>query len=71
MIAGLIPLPPFLPSCDSDGVVGLPATRAPGLSDHVVVHASHALLLASTEVADNAFRFLANGAFAKVSKAAA
>jgi pimeloyl-ACP methyl ester carboxylesterase len=49
----------------SDGTVALEETRLPGLSDHLVVPASHTGLLFSSEVARQAIEFLRHGRFRK------
>lgn len=46
-----------------DGTVALAETRWPGLSDHVVVAASHSGLIRSRAAADLTIRFLRNGRF--------
>src|SRR5690554_503549 len=48
---------------EHDGTVAVEETRSPGLSDHLVVRASHMGMLLSREVAAQAVRFLRGGAF--------
>ncbi len=48
---------------EHDGTVSVEETRAPGLSDHVVVDASHSGLLLSREAAVLAVQFLEHGRF--------
>ncbi|MGH8078178.1 MAG: esterase/lipase family protein [Lysobacter sp.] len=47
----------------SDGTVGVEETRLPGLSDHIIVPASHTGLLFSAEAARHAIAFLRSGRF--------
>lgn len=46
-----------------DGTVSLDETRVPGLTDHIVIDASHSGLLVSSEAAHQAATFLAHGHF--------
>jgi hypothetical protein len=48
---------------DHDGTVAIEETRLPGVSDHVVVEASHSGLLFSAEAVDQAVAFLRSGRF--------
>ena len=48
---------------EHDGTVAVEETRLPGLSDHVVVHASHSGLLLSAEAAALTIAFLRAGRF--------
>ena len=48
---------------EHDGTVAIEETRLPGLTDHVVVDASHSGLLFSAEAAGQAVAFLNNGRF--------
>ena len=48
---------------EHDGTVAVAETRLPGLTDHVVVDASHSGLLFSTEAAEQAVAFLRDGRF--------
>jgi len=48
---------------EHDGTVAVEETRAPGLSDHLVVRNSHMGMLLAREVAAQAVRFLRGGAF--------
>jgi pimeloyl-ACP methyl ester carboxylesterase len=50
-------------ACEHDGSVAIPETRVPGLTDHVVVHASHTGLLFSDEAAHRTTEFLREGRF--------
>ncbi|WP_407354156.1 esterase/lipase family protein [Luteimonas sp. R10] len=67
MIAGRVPrgLGALFAGFDGphDGTVAVAETRAPGLTDHVVVDASHSGLLFSREAAERAARFLREGRF--------
>ena len=47
----------------SDGTVAVKETRLPGLSDHIVIHASHTGLLFSAEAARQAVGFFQTGQF--------
>jgi len=48
---------------DHDGTVAIEETRLPGVSDHVVVEASHSGLLFSAEAVDQTVAFLRSGRF--------
>jgi len=48
---------------EHDGTVAIDETRLPGLTDHVVVDASHSGLLFSAEAAGQAVAFLNDGRF--------
>jgi hypothetical protein len=48
---------------DHDGTVAIAETRLPGVSDHIVVHASHSGLLFSVEAAEQSIAFLRTGHF--------
>ena len=48
---------------EHDGTVAVAETRLPGLTDHVVVDASHSGLLFSTEAAEQVVAFLRDGRF--------
>ncbi|MBA2238451.1 MAG: alpha/beta hydrolase, partial [Lysobacter sp.] len=48
---------------DSDGTVAVEETRLAGLSDHVVVAASHSGLLLSAQALRQAIEFFRNGRF--------
>ena len=48
---------------DHDGTVAIDETRLPGVSDHVVVEASHSGLLFSAEAVDQTVAFLRSGRF--------
>ena len=50
---------------DHDGTVAVPETQLEGITDHVVVDASHSGLLFSAEAATQAIAFLREGRFAK------
>ncbi|MDI1254329.1 alpha/beta hydrolase [Thermomonas sp.] len=50
-------------ACEHDGTVAIPETRVPGLTDHVVVHASHTGLLFSDAAAHRTTEFLREGRF--------
>jgi pimeloyl-ACP methyl ester carboxylesterase len=52
---------------DHDGTVAVDETRLPGVSDHVVIEASHSGLLFSTEAVEQAIAFLRGGRFVPVS----
>jgi pimeloyl-ACP methyl ester carboxylesterase len=52
---------------DHDGTVAVDETRLPGVSDHVVIQASHSGLLFSTEAVEQAIAFLRSGRFLPVS----
>lgn len=54
---------------EHDGTVAVDETRLPGLTDHVVVDASHSGLLFSTEAAEQAVAFLRDGRFSPVAAA--
>lgn len=47
----------------NDGTVSVEETRLKGMSDHVVVHASHMALLFSRRAADQTLHFLRHGCF--------
>lgn len=49
--------------CPHDGTVALPETRVPGLTDHVVIAASHGGLMFSAEAVRQAVCFLRTGRF--------
>lgn len=49
---------------DGDGTVAVAETRLPGLSDHVLVPASHSGLLISAQASHQAIAFLQHGVFA-------
>ena len=67
VIAGCVPhgLGALLAGFDGhhDGTVAIEETRLPGVSDHVVVEASHSGLLFSAEAVDQAVAFLRSGRF--------
>lgn len=48
---------------DHDGTVAVPETQLDGITDHVIVDASHSGLLFSAEAAAQAIAFLRNGHF--------
>jgi pimeloyl-ACP methyl ester carboxylesterase len=48
---------------DHDGTVGIDETRLAGISDHVVIEASHSGLLFSGEAVDQSVAFLRSGRF--------
>jgi len=48
---------------DNDGTVAVAETRLPGLTDHVVVDASHTGLIVSVQAAELAAHFLGTGRF--------
>jgi hypothetical protein len=48
---------------DHDGTVAVTETRLAGVTDHVVVEASHSGLLFSTDAVDQAVAFLHHGRF--------
>jgi pimeloyl-ACP methyl ester carboxylesterase len=50
---------------DHDGTVLVEETKLPGAKDHLVMHTSHTAMLFSTDVAEQAVKFLASGAFAR------
>jgi hypothetical protein len=50
-------------SGEHDGTVAVAETRLPGLTDHVVVAASHSGLLFSAAAAQQAIAFLRDGSF--------
>ena len=56
---------------EHDGTVAVAETRLPGLTDHVVVDASHSGLLFSAEAAEQAVAFLHDGRFLAVEKGSA
>lgn len=56
LILGRLPRP-------NDGTVAVTETRLPGITDHVVVRASHTALLFSTTAAELTLRFLREGRF--------
>ncbi len=56
LILGRLPKP-------NDGTVAVAETRLPGISDHVVVRASHTALLFSAAAAELTVRFLREGRF--------
>lgn len=49
--------------CPNDGTVSVEETRLAGMSDHVVVHASHMALLLSHSAAEQTLHFLRYGCF--------
>lgn len=53
---------------EHDGTVAVAETRLPGLTDHVVVAASHSGLLFSTEALEQVIAFLQNGRFGPAEK---
>jgi triacylglycerol lipase len=59
----LNPLGSWLIRDDDDGVVGVASTRLDGMTDWIVVPASHHTLLRSRAVAEQTVHFLANGRF--------
>lgn len=67
VVAGCVPhgLGALLAGFDSDhdGTVAVEETRLPGVSDHVVIEASHSGLLFSAEALEQAEAFLRNGRF--------
>jgi len=48
---------------DHDGTVAVPETRLEGITDHVVIDASHSGLLFSADAANQAIAFLRAGHF--------
>ena len=50
-------------ACEHDGTVAIHETRVPGLTDHVVVHASHSGLMFSDAAVRQASHFLHEGRF--------
>lgn len=56
LLAGDLPGP-------NDGTVAVAETRLPGMSDHLVVHASHMGLVVSREAARQTLHFLRHGRF--------
>jgi pimeloyl-ACP methyl ester carboxylesterase len=71
VIAGCVPhgLGALLAGFDGnhDGTVAVDETRLPGVSDHVVIEASHSGLLFSTEAVEQTAAFLHGGRFLPVS----
>lgn len=61
LILGRLPKP-------NDGTVAVAETRLPGISDHVVVRASHTALLFSAAAAELTVRFLREGRFGQASR---
>lgn len=53
----------------NDGVVSVEETRVPGMRDHVVLPASHTVMLVSAEVASQVCTFLAHGKFDRAQRA--
>jgi len=49
----------------NDGRVTVHRTRVSGMSGHITLHASHALMMRNAEVIDETLRFLRTGAFAR------
>jgi pimeloyl-ACP methyl ester carboxylesterase len=66
IIAGTGTVNPFgtvtIPGED-DGIISICATRLEGAADFLIVNASHAFIMRSTEVAENTAAFLATGRF--------
>jgi pimeloyl-ACP methyl ester carboxylesterase len=54
----------------SDGTVAVDETRVPGLADHTVIATSHSGLLLSEEASELAMRFLGEGRFDGLARAA-
>ncbi|MEI6357069.1 MAG: alpha/beta hydrolase, partial [Verrucomicrobiota bacterium] len=48
---------------DDDGKVSVERTRVAGMTDHIVVHASHPSLMRDTRAIRQTIRFLRNGTF--------
>jgi pimeloyl-ACP methyl ester carboxylesterase len=68
MIAGVIPGSRYLPRGETDGLIRLSATRAKMLKEHMVLNASHAMLLINKSAAENAARFLIDGSFHSIKR---
>lgn len=66
VIAGNLPINPIgavLIDGPSDGTVSVASTRIEGMSDHVVIPASHTLIMMNPEAMAEVLEFLRNGVF--------
>lgn len=57
----------MLPGSD-DGKVTVQATRLKGMKDHIVIHATHPMMMRNDEVLHQTLHFLAQGAFDRSSR---
>jgi len=66
IIAGNIsvnPLAPWVLDGEHDGIVPVERTKIEGMSDHIVIPATHSFMMFNNEVIDQALYFIENGRF--------
>jgi triacylglycerol lipase len=57
------PLAPWILPGEHDGIVPVERTRIEGMSDHIVIPATHSFMMFNSEVMQQAYHFLQHAAF--------